>query len=545
MEKRKRILLFFILILYQNTFSQVTQQWISMYNGPADGFDQANLIAYDNSGNVYVTGFSQFSPGTNDYDYITIKYNSSGIQQWTARYSGPGNHEDRAVSIAIDGSGNVYVTGFSRGTGIADDYATIKYDSSGVQQWVQRYSGPVDSADQANSLAVDNSGNVYVTGYSRGSLTGFDIATIKYNTNGDSMWVQRFNASGNNYDAGKSVVVDDSGNVYVTGFSKGFTTYNDFVTIKYNSSGIVKWVRSYNGTSANDVAISIAVDGSGNVYVTGNSDGNGTDADYATLKYNPEGVQQWVKRYDGLEHGNDLPTSLVVDISGNVYVTGMSIAFGTGYDYATIKYSSSGIQKWLARYDGPGNSGDIAYSIAVDDSYNVYVSGKSGASNYYNDCTTIKYDSAGTEKWIQRYVKTFSNNVGKSIKVDDLGNVFVTGYTDGNGTRTDYLTLKYSQLIVGINQISNNIPKGFMLEQNYPNPFNPNTVISYQLAVSSFAKLKVYDILGNEITTLVNEKQNAGSYSVEFDASIYPSGIYYYKLEAGDFSEVRKMIMVK
>ena len=97
----------------------------------------------------------------------------------------------------------------------------------------------------------------------------------------------------------------------------------------------------------------------------------------------------------------------------------------------------------------------------------------------------------------------------------------------------------------GINQISNEIPGQFSLNQNYPNPFNPNTVISYQIAASNFAKIKVYDILGNEITTLVNEKQNSGSYSVEFNGANYPSGIYYYKLEAGDFSEVRKMILLK
>jgi len=98
---------------------------------------------------------------------------------------------------------------------------------------------------------------------------------------------------------------------------------------------------------------------------------------------------------------------------------------------------------------------------------------------------------------------------------------------------------------LGIGTISSEVPSKFFLSQNYPNPFNPNTVISYQLAVSSFATLKVYGLLGNEIATLVNEKHNAGSYSVKFEASNYQSGIYYYKFEAGDFSEVRKMILVK
>ncbi len=105
--------------------------------------------------------------------------------------------------------------------------------------------------------------------------------------------------------------------------------------------------------------------------------------------------------------------------------------------------------------------------------------------------------------------------------------------------------MKTSNIITNISINENYLNKSILLQQNYPNPFNPNTVIIYQLPVSSFAKLKVYDILGNEIAILVNERQNAGSYSVEFDASNYPSGIYYYKLEAGSFSEVRKMIFLK
>ena len=84
-----------------------------------------------------------------------------------------------------------------------------------------------------------------------------------------------------------------------------------------------------------------------------------------------------------------------------------------------------------------------------------------------------------------------------------------------------------------------------MLEQNYPNPFNPSTIINYSLPNAQYIMLKVYDILGNEIAVLVNEKQNAGVYSVDFNGANYPSGIYYYKLEAGSFSEVRKMVLLK
>jgi len=99
--------------------------------------------------------------------------------------------------------------------------------------------------------------------------------------------------------------------------------------------------------------------------------------------------------------------------------------------------------------------------------------------------------------------------------------------------------------LVGIQPISNEIPNQFSLSQNYPNPFNPNTVISFQLAVNSFAMLKVYDLLGREVATLVNEQLQPGTYEVDWDGNGFASGVYYYKLAAGDYTETKKMVLIK
>ena len=453
----KKLIIFFTISIFivSVSYSQMTEQWIARYNGPGNSSDNATSIAVDGSGNVYVTG-SSYGGGTS-YDYATIKYNSAGVQQWAAIYNGPGNGADSAFSIAVDNSGNVYVTGKSVGSGTSYDYATIKYNSAGVQQWAARYNGPVNGDDVPTSIAVDGTGNVYVTGESVGSGTSNDYVTIKYNSSGVQQWVQRYNGPGNGDDIAHSLAIDSLGNVYVTGGSYINVTVRGYATIKYNSAGVQQWIAMYNGPVNNlDFAYSLAVDGSGNVYVTGASYGNGTYYDYATIKYNSAGVQQWVSRYNGLGNGDNAAISLAVDGSGNVYVTGESAGSGTSYDYATIKYNSAGVQQWAARYNGPGIGANVAYSLVLDGSGNVYVTGVSAGSTSY-DYATIKYNSAGVQQWVQRYNGPGNgDDIANSIAVDGSGNVYVTGGSYGSGTSSDYATIKYSPAAVFSTQFKHN-----------------------------------------------------------------------------------------
>jgi hypothetical protein len=403
----------------------VRQAWAAIYSGVFD--EEAAAIAVDGVGNVYVTGYSG---APDSYHYVTIKYNAFGQEAWEASYNIPlGISFARA--IAIDRSGNVYVTGTSGTFALGDnDYATIKYNNSGQQQWIARYSGPNNANDSATAIAVDRSGNVYVTGSSENGY-----ATIKYDSLGQQQWVANYNTAGR-----PVAIADDSlGNVYLTGTSAG-----GYVTIKYDGLGQEDWVALY--TAVAD-PVALAVDAAGNVYVTGTRSVSGAVSDYATIKYDNSGQQQWVAEYNGTGNGTDQAAGIGIDGSGNVYVTGTSVDSGGLPNYATIKYDSGGQQQWVARYMGPDNLGDYATAIAMNSSGNVYVTGESWSDETGSDYATIKYDSSGQEQWTARYNGPDNlEDYPVGIAIDRLGNAYVTGASRADPIQYnwDYATVKYT-----------------------------------------------------------------------------------------------------
>ncbi len=320
----------------------------------ANGF--ANSVAVDSAGNVIVTGAST------DSDYYTVKYAAAnGALLWEKRYNGPANGVDGARSVAVDSAGNVAVTGSSYNASGNPYYYTAKYAAaSGALLWEKRYNGPVNFSDEARSIAVDSAGNVIVTGESYNSSFNSDYYTAKYAAaSGALLWEKRYNGPGSDSDSAYSVAVDSAGNVFVTGASFGGSF--DYYTAKYAAAnGALLWEKRYDGPGNNeDGAISAKVDSAGNVVVTGYS-WNGSNNDYYTVKYAAtDGHLLWEARYDGPAHNTDwmgqvFPTAsfLALTADGGAVVTGQS-SNGTDFDYATVKYAppagdaeGDGLQDW-------------------------------------------------------------------------------------------------------------------------------------------------------------------------------------------------------
>ncbi len=542
--------IFFLLIaIFSGTGLTYSQEWAQTYNGPGSLSDNGNAITTDGLGNVYVTGPSTGS-GTGN-DIVTIKYNSDGVQQWVQRYNGAGNSDDIGRSITVDNQNNVYVAGASTGSGSLYDMTIIKYNSDGIEQWVKIYNGPGNKVDIAVQVITDDSNNVYITGWSSrgGALYDLDYATIKYNSAGVEQWVARYSGPVSLNNSANAIALDDSGNVYVTGSSEGgITTSNyDYATIKYNPAGNQQWVARYDSPlNKIDVANSIALDNSGNVYVTGSSDsGSAQDDECVTIKYNSSGTQQWLKKYSGPNFGDEIGSIVKVDQQGDIYVAGERNGPGTGQDYLVIKYNPLGDSLWVRTYNGPGDDTDRIFSMELDNSGNVYVTGYSwtGFLPSTADYLTIKYNSSGAQQWLRRYnAPGNGTDQAKSIAIDNSGNVYVTGFTSASSQ--DITTIKYS-VNTAIEPISNIIPDNFSLSQNYPNPFNPMTKIKFDIPKAFNTKLAVYDILGKEVAVLVNDNLKPGSYEVELNSADLPSGTYFYRLVTDGFTETKKMTLIK
>ena len=369
--------------------------------------------------------------------------------QWIGRYTSPGNNIDRAKSMVVDASGNSFVIG-TGWNGTNFDIVTTKFDANGNVSWTTPYNGTGNGYDEARAVVVDASGNIYVTGYSAGAAANYDIVTIMYNPSGVQQWATRFNGTANGFDEGYDIAVDASGNVYVTGGTNTTTSTANYVTIKYNNSGVQQWATIYSNNNANtEEAYAIALDATGNVYVTGTSFGSaGTDNDIATIKYNNAGAQQWVKRFNGPGSVYDAGTDLVVDGSSNVYVTGYvrDLIGTTNYSYATLKYDVSGNLLWNSIYDGPGNDVDEANAITLTPAGNVAITGHSiGTTSTAEDCATILYDGAtGNSIWVRRYDGgSVQYDEGTAISSDSSNRIFVTGLSYVPGSNNNFLTIKY------------------------------------------------------------------------------------------------------
>jgi hypothetical protein len=272
-----------------------------------------------------------------------VAYSSAGVPLWTNRYNGLADGDDSATAIAVDANGNVLVTGQSGMTGGTNDIVTLEYSATGVPLWTNRYPAVNIEGNYPYAIASDQDGNVFVTGHAA-SATYFDYVTLKYSSAGVPLWTNSYAGTRDGTDEAKAIAVDRQGNAFVTGYSAGPNDAWGYLTIKYSPGGAALWTNEYSSmTNGSDDATAIALDGAGNVVVTGNSLGNGTADDIVTIVYSNDGVPLSTNRFASNGNYTDQATAVATDRTGNIFVAGLSEKPQGDTEFTVIKYSAANL----------------------------------------------------------------------------------------------------------------------------------------------------------------------------------------------------------
>jgi hypothetical protein len=369
-----------------------TVDWVRQFGTVAN--DKSLGVAVDPSGNVYATGVTYGSlagPNHGSSDAFVSSHVPSGTEHWLRQLGNSGENESR--SIAADGQGSLYFAGYTQGSldGLSaggEDAFVGKYDSSGSLQWIRQLG--TEHNDFAAGVSVDRLGNVFVAGYTHeGSLGGPNVGgndafLSMYDRSGEFRWSRQWGSIGDDFATGLSA--DGLGNVYVTGYTAGSMNgensggYDAFVT-KYDAAGSFHWTKQI-GTNEEDRGLGIAADPSGNLYVSGFSVGSlagpssGSD-DAFLVKLDPLGTIEWSRQLGTT--ANDISTGVAVDGLGNVYSAGSTGGAlggpnaGIDNDAFVAKYDSSGTLQWTKQlgteYD------DRSLGVSADGAGNVYIAG--------------------------------------------------------------------------------------------------------------------------------------------------------------------------
>jgi len=355
-----------------------------------------------------------------NHDIVLVKYDSSGTKQWTKQLGTSSTDIGYGVTTGSSGNiyvTGLTEGGLDGNTSSGSyDMFLVKYNSSGTKQWTNQLG--TSSNDVGYVVTTDSSGNIYVTGYTEGGLDGntssgsYDMFLVKYNSSGTKQWTKQLGTS--SYETGQSVITDSSDNIYVTGNTSGDLDGNtnsggqDIFLVKYNSSGTKQWTKQL-GTSSTDIGYGVTTGSSGNIYVTGWTRGgldgntNSGESDIFLIKYNSSGIKQWTNQLgnSSRDEGNSVST----DSSDNIYVTGITegeldgnINFG-GRDIFLIKYDSSGTKQWTKQLGTSSHDG--GNGVTTDSSDNIFVTGHTGGGLEGNttsgedDIVLVKYNSSG------------------------------------------------------------------------------------------------------------------------------------------------------
>lgn len=367
--------------------SNRNERWIYHHYRIVHSTEDTRSIIYSADGNVYIAGFTVDTNWVQKFSVISLT--SGGSERWVYRYSPPDIWG--SVNSLVNGAdGNIYAGGTTY-----NDFTVISLTPNGNERWVYQYNRPGNNWGQALSIVYGADGNIYAGGESYDSITKLDITVISLTSNGAQRWIYRHNGSGNDDDRAYSLIYGADGNIYAGGLSYDSITGSDFTVISLTPDGTQRWIYQYNGSGNwNDGAISLVFGSDGNIYAGGWSYDSITGSDFTVISLTPNGTERWVYRYNGPSNLSDGALSIAYGADGNIYAGGESYDNITGSDFIVISLTVDGIERWVYRYNGPGNDYDVANSLVYGTDGNIYAAGESWGVSSHNDFIVISINPA-------------------------------------------------------------------------------------------------------------------------------------------------------
>jgi predicted secreted protein len=477
-----------LLLLQISIFAQAPDTlWTKIYGGL--GNDWGYTVENTLDGGYIIVGITE-SFGAGNTDVWLLKLNSTGDTIWTRTYGGVEDDEGWCVQQTYDGG--YIISGHTESFGGGnDDIWLVKTDELGDIEWSHTYGGVEDNE---NSMMRQTSDSGYIIlGDIESLATGNDdIWLIKTNNDGDTIWTKTFGDSLDD-DVGSIDVTSDGGYIITVTYESIGTGDENIWLIKTDEFGNTVWTKSIGGSQNERVtpnSVRQTFDGGYIVFASTQSLGAGGE-DVWLIKTNELGDTSWTKNFGGMKDDVSICGHQTTD--GGYIILARTSSFNAGQiDLWLIRTDSNGNLLWMDTFGGLDY--DIGMTIQCTSDYGYIVTG-----------ATASFGSGGTDLWLIR------------LEPDST---------------TEIVEIKLSAL-------------DYELSQNFPNPFNPSTTIKYSIPQTSKVVIKVFDVLGNEIKTLVNEEKSAGEYEVEFNGAGLPSGIYFYQLNTGQYSATKNMILLK
>jgi len=551
----KHLVALFALLSALQVLSQPTVDWYKTYDDEQHYFDGSTCAAVDEAGNVYVSGeaFNYYNSRSSQYDIVTIKYSPSGEQLWVRKYHY--FNYDGAMEIQYDGN-NIYVLGLSQDSAQTHNFLILKYDINGVFIFAKRFRSDNYSDYWPKDMIVDPLRNyIHLIGYSYSSNVDSSHGNIyTINKQGDLVWQSNFQYMSNEHNSFYSGIIDETGKLIVCGSTFPRNSFNDgkAVIVKFDSFGNITWLKTLPGNSTSE----IVCNNQNEIFTSGIISFADYHSKYSIVKLSAYGDSIWnlnitgPYRYIDYYHYFPPVKTFKKDNQQNLILSSI-IEFQYHRNCLNVcKINSSGQIIWQYK-----DTTTIDPTNTVIDQYNnIYINTIYGSQYTQSNFRLIKISPYGDLIWKIGNINNLNFDYypyGLAVK-DNI--IYTSGYSDVLPPSSDYLTVKYTQPI-GIQPISNEIPDKFSLEQNYPNPFNPITKIRFLIPLWRGVDgaeggrrgvfLVIYDVLGREIKTLVNEQLQPGTYEVEFDGTELPSGVYLYKIYTNSFTVTKKMILIK